>query len=180
MQTILLLSALVSVTLVLYSRSAGREEQAPPAAPPPPKELEALKAWVGEWDAEVEMMGAVSKGKETCRIECGGNWLVTEHTGTFQGAPFQGKGLTGWDPAKQAYVGVWVDSTGGPMSYFQDGQLSKDGRTFSSHVEGAGMDGAPARFEYRTTFSGATRVFEIFVVGAGNEPMMRVKYTRKK
>lgn len=79
------------------------------------------------------------------------------------GMPFQGKGLSGYDATKGAYAGVWVDSSGGPLSYFANGHFSEDGTRFTALVEGAGMDGEPARYEYLTTFSGArTRTFEIF------------------
>jgi hypothetical protein len=66
---------------VIHNWSSGTEVQ--PLAP----ELKRLEAWVGTWDAEVSMMGQMSKGSEVCRIECGGNWLVTEHTGSFMGQP---------------------------------------------------------------------------------------------
>jgi hypothetical protein len=178
MQTILLLAGLACSFLVLAAHSS--QESQPQTAPTPPPELGRLSAWVGTWDAEVEMMGATSRGTETCRMECNGYWLVTEFSGSFMGAPFQGKGLTGWDAARGAYSGVWIDSTGSPMSYWTDGAFDKDGKVFRSNVEGPGMDGAPARFEYRTTFeSPRVRVFEIFQQGGPQEPVMRVRYTKK-
>ncbi len=179
MQTILFLAGLACSFLVFRAHSSQEPEQAAP--PAPPKEIGRLSAWLGTWDAEVEMMGATTAGTETCRMECGGNWLVTEFTGSFMGAPFQGKGFTGWDAARGAYSGVWIDSLGSPMSYWNDGAFSKDGKVFRSNVEGVGMDGAPARFEYRTTFeSPRTRVFEIFQQGGEqNEPVMRVRYTKR-
>ena len=86
------------------------------------------------------MMGQTEKGSEVCRLDCGGNWLITEFTGSFMGQPFQGKGFTGFDASKSAYSGVWIDSSGAPMSVYADGQFAKDGKSFKATVEGLGMD----------------------------------------
>src|SRR5262245_14326155 len=165
--------------LVLHAHSSTAPQEA--SAPALPPEVKRLEAWVGTWDAEIEMMGTTSKGSETCRLDCAGFWLVTEHTGSFMDQPFQGRGLTGYDAARQAYSGAWVDSTGGPMSVFTDGQFSADGKTFSAQVDGVGMDGQPARFEYRSTFPDAkSRSFEIFQLdGAKRELQMRIRYSRR-
>jgi hypothetical protein len=176
----LLLLLLVAAVLVVACCPAApptSAQEAPSLAP----ELKRLEAWVGTWDAEVSMMGQTTKGSEVCRIECGGNWLVTEHTGSFMGQPFQGKGLTGFDATKSAYSGVWIDSSGGPMSVFANGQFAKDGKSFTALVDSFGMDGKPGRFEYLTTFVDAkTRVFEITQVDGGKKELqMRIRYTRR-
>ena len=180
MQFAILVAALLAASLVLHAASpSARQEE--PVAPSLPPELKRLEAWVGTWDAEVSMLGQTSKGSETCRVECGGYWLVTEHSGSFMGMPFQGKGFTGWDATRGAYSGVWVDSTGGPMSVFANGRFSKDGKQFTAQVDGAGMDGKPARFEYVTSFPDArTRTFEIFQVDGGKrELQMSIRYTKR-
>src|SRR5262245_26581524 len=105
----------VTAAALLIFNAASTEPSAGTAAISP--ELKRLEAWVGTWDAEISMMGQVTRGSEVCRLECGGYWLVTEFAGSFMGQPFQGRGLTGFDAAKGSYTGAWVDSTGGPMSY---------------------------------------------------------------
>jgi len=179
MQVFFLAAAFACALLVLHAQSSGTRPE--PSAPALPKEVKRLEAWVGTWDAEVEMMGTTSSGSETCRLDCAGFWLVTEHTGSFMGQPFHGRGLTGFDPARQAYAGVWVDSIGGPMSVFTDGEFSADGKTFGANVDGVGMDGKPGRFEYRSTFPDArSRTFEVFQLdGAKRELQMRIRYSRK-
>jgi len=173
--------ALSALTVCLALRAASATPRQDPAAPPLPPEAKRLEAWVGTWDAEVTMMGQTSKGTETCRLACGGHWLVTEHEGSFMGQPYQGKGFTGHDAAKGAYAGVWIDSTGGPMSVHTDGRFSPDGKTFTAHVDGLGRDGKPARFEYVSTFPDArTRTFEIFrLAGSSKELQMGIKYTKR-
>lgn len=177
MQLTLLLLFALTTGLVLRASSA---QEKPPAAAVS-AEVRRLEAWVGTWDAEVSMMGETSKGTEVCRLECGGLWLVTEHTGSFMGAPYQGKGFTGYDALKGAYAGVWIDSTGGPMSTYANGRFSADGKTYTAEVEGAGPDGQPARFEYRSAFPDArTRTFEIFQIGAGKrELIMGIRYAKR-
>lgn len=179
MQFLLLIVFLLVPLVVLCSAHSTGEAAC--AAPPLPQELARLAAWVGTWEAEVTLMGATSKGSETCRLECGGTWLATDFTGSFQGQPFLGKGLTGWDASKNAYAGVWVDSAGSPLSVFADGTFSPDGASFCAHVEGLGLDGKPARFEYLTTFPDArTRTFEIFQVDGGKRALqMKIRYTKR-
>ena len=181
---LVLLVGIVSTVLVLCaasSSSSSSSRQESPGAPPLAPELKRLELWVGQWDAEVTMMGQTVQGRETCRIDCGGRWLITEHESSFMGAPYLGKGFTGWDDSKQAYSGAWIDSSGGPMSVFANGQFSKDGKTFTSQVDALGMDGKPGRFEYVSTFPDAKkRSFEIFQIDGGKrELQMSIRYTRR-
>jgi hypothetical protein len=180
MQLAVLAGTMLSGLLVLRATSSSPKREAP-GAPALPPELERLGAWVGTWDAEVTMMGQTTKGRETCRLDCGGHWLITEHEGSFMGTPFQGRGLTGFDAAKGAYSGVWIDSSGGPMSVFSDGRFAKDGKSFSAQVDALDMSGKPARFEYLSKFPDArTRSFEIFQLdGAKKELQMSIRYTKR-
>lgn len=180
MMQVLLCGALVSAFLLLGASSPPSQDAAP-ALPPLPKELARLDAWVGTWDAEVSMMGQTWNGVETCRVECGGRWLTSNFEGEFMGMPFQGKGLTGFDEARASFAGVWVDSTGGPMTTYADGRFSKDGKVFTAQADGLGRDGKPERCEHVTTFVDArTRTFEIVRVDGGKrEPQMSIRYTKR-
>lgn len=179
MQLTFLIALLLTALLILCSAQSSSD--APPGAPPLSAEAQRLEAWVGTWEAEVTMMGATTRGTETCRLDCGGHWLVTEHTGSFLGQPFLGRGLTGFDATRGAYTGVWVDSSGGPMSLYSDGTFSADGKTFTAHVEGVGLDGKPARFEYVSSFpEPRKRSFEVYqLAGAQRELQMSIRYTRR-
>lgn len=179
MQIALLVGTLLSGFLVLRATSSPKQEA--PGAPTLAPELKRLEVWVGTWDAEVTMMGQTTKGSEVCRLECGGNWLISEFNGSLMGQPFQGKGFNGFDASKGAYSGVWIDSSGAPMSVYANGQFAKDGKSFKALVEGLGMDGKPGRFEYFSSFPDArTRTFEIFQLGDGKrELQMSIRYTKK-
>jgi hypothetical protein len=93
--------------------AAGALAQAPPVPGP---EHEILKRDVGVWDVVVEMLfpGAppmTMSGVETNTLVAG-RWLVSEFRAEMMGQAFEGRGITGWDPGKKVYTGVWVDSMG--------------------------------------------------------------------
>lgn len=179
MQLAIAIAAVLAVCLAAHAASSSQEKGA--GAPPLPPEVKRLQSWVGTWDAEVTMMGQTVQGTETCRLACNGLWLVTEHESSFMGQPYQGKGFTGFDAAQGAFSGAWIDSTGGPMSVYRDGQFSADGKTFTAHVDGVSPDGRPARFEHLSTFPDArTRTFEIRQLdGASQELHLRIHYTKR-
>jgi len=71
----------------------------------------------GTWDASVQIsMGApgtppqVSKGVETNHMCCGGLWMISEFKSDPGSAPFEGYGMTGYEPSKKKYITTWVDS----------------------------------------------------------------------
>ncbi len=173
----------VSIALAKSSAQEPQGAQGAPGAPPGPgPEHAQLAAWVGTWNAEVECMGQVSKGVETCRMGLGGFWLLTDFEGEFMGAPFSGHGMTGFDPAKGKLVALWADSMGSPLS-LAEGELDAAGKRFVATAEGLGMDGHPGRFEHVTTFEGRDRrTFEIVQLrdGGAREVAMRIRYTRRK
>ena len=176
---VLLVGTLLSTFLVLRATSSPKQEA--PGAPALPPELKRLEAWLGTWDAEVTLMGQTTKGSEVCRLDCGGNWLITEFSGSLMGQPFRGKGFTGFDASKGAYSGVWIDSSGSPMSVYSNGQFAKDGKSLKAQVDGVGMDGKPARYEYLWSFPDSrTRTFEIFQLDGGKrEPQMSIRYVKR-
>lgn len=179
MPAFVLIAAAAAVCLVAFAASGGPDE-GPPAPPRPAAELARLTAYVGTWDAEVDMMGETSRGTETCRFDLGGFWLVTDFTGEFMGAPFQGHGITGFDAAAGRFTGVWVDSMGSPLTLLE-GTFSADGKTFTAHVEGPDMTGTTTRFRHQTTFAGDRRTFRVVALREGGveEPWMEIRYQRR-
>jgi hypothetical protein len=84
---------------------------------------EVLRQREGTWDVTIEMQTSpkaaksVSKGTQTNRLAVGGAWLLSDFEGEMggrsaSGRPFIGHAITGFDPQKSKYVGVWVDSEG--------------------------------------------------------------------
>ena len=84
---------------------------------------EVLRQREGTWDVTIEMQASpkaaqsVSKGTQTNRLAVGGAWLLSDFEGEMGGRPpgrrpLIGHAITGFDPQKAKYVGVWVDSEG--------------------------------------------------------------------
>lgn len=154
-----------------------------PAKPGP--EHQRLAAHVGTWDAVIESDGpdgpSTSKGVSEVRLVLGGLWLTDDFTADFGGSQFQGRGVTGYDPAKGRYVGTWIDSWT-PTLMVLEGGYDQAGKVLTMRGMGMGMDGKPAMHRMVTTHTdGSTMVFEMFVAGAdGKEvPVMKITYTRR-
>ena len=100
-------------------KSAAQAEQ---AAMPDPKqpEHEALRTLAGTWHSKVRMAAmpgvpgmekpSEAEGIEHAELVCGGLWLQWTSEGEFNGQPFQGLWLAGYDPFEKQYVSVWADS----------------------------------------------------------------------
>lgn len=90
---------------------------------------------IGTWDGEIEVRppGAEpqrSKGVMTNRV-LGGRWLIAEFKNE---TGFEGHGIYGWDDAKQAYVGTWVDPMRGTLS-IGEGTYDEPSRTMTYRFE---------------------------------------------
>jgi Protein of unknown function (DUF1579) len=184
---------LAALCLVFTASVAGAQDKpaaAPPGMPPMPKagpEHELLKSDVGTWDATVEsfMPGApqpmVSKGTETNTL-VGGMWLVTDFKSDMMGEPFQGHGVSGWDPTKKKYVGTWVDtmSTGLGLS---ESTYDAATKTMTGTFEGPGPAGEIMKMKSTVVLKDAdTRVFTMSGPGPDGKDttMMRITYKRRK
>ena len=161
--------------------------QQPPAPPTPGPEHKLLTADAGTWDAVVEMAEPgkppmKSKGVEVNTVGCGGLCLVTSFKGDMGGMPFDGRGVTTWDPKKKKYVGSWTDSMSTGLSI---GESTYDAakKTFTGVMEGPDMTGniMKARSVTQHTAAG-TRVFTLYGPGPdGKEAqMMKITYTKRK
>ena len=168
-------SILVALTMA-HMTALG---QAPPSPGP---EHEPLKRLEGEWTAKVKMGEDESSGIMTCKLECGGLWLISSYQGSFGGMDFQGRGMDGYDPEKKKYVSVWVDSfSARPM--LLEGSYDKGASTMTMTGEGPGLDGSPAKQKMVTRSSDNDHMTTtMYIVGAdGTETqMMTIEYTRKK
>jgi hypothetical protein len=155
-----------------------------PSMPVPGPEHEILKKDVGTWDAEVEMMASpgapasVSKGVEKVTM-LGGFWQLTEFQSEIMGMPFEGRGATGFDPAKKKYVGTWMDSMT-PGYYTVEGTYDKATKTLTATMEGPDPSGAITRSKETTVWKDAdTRVFTMYAPD-GQTVAMRISYKRRK
>ena len=54
----------------------------------------------------------VSDGTSEMRMIMGGRFLEDVTTSTYNGMPFEGRGISGYDNLKKKFVYVWIDNTG--------------------------------------------------------------------
>jgi hypothetical protein len=153
----------------------------------PSAEQEVLKKWVGTWDATIESTGpdgklVSSKATSSVRLAHGGKWLISEFDGTFNGAPFTGQEVLGYDPVAKKYVLSWIDSA---ATNFATGEGAFDKQsntmtlTLSSRVDATGK---LATWRQVDTWKDAdNHVWTIRVTKDGKEEIeMTIRYKRKK
>jgi hypothetical protein len=185
-------AAVSTVSLLLILGAIAREEKPGSGQqftlPRPNPAHELLKKQAGVWDAAVEETtepGAppkVSKGIETNTLACGGLWLITEFKGEMMGQPFQGHGVTGYDPVKKKYTGIWVDGMS-PALGIVEGTYDKAAKTMTFNYEGHDPDGNPIKMKMATVWKGEdSRAWTAYMVGEdGKEiPMLTINYKRRK
>ena len=171
------------ITLALVSTLATPQEP-----PKPGPEHKVLTADAGTWDAVVEFNAEPgkppmkSKGVEVNTIGCGGLCLITNFKGEMAGAPFEGAGITTYDPKKKKYVGNWVDSMAPGMA-IAESTYDAAKKTFSGMMEGP--DGTGNIMKARSTSvmtAAGTRVFTLYGPGPDGKEgvMMKITYTRRK
>src|SRR5690606_8950386 len=84
---------------------------AQPAPPRPGPQHETLRKMEGTWDASLTFPGGVkAKGTMTCKMECGGLWLVRDLEVKLGKLTLQTKELEGYDPVTKKHVSIQVDS----------------------------------------------------------------------
>jgi hypothetical protein len=173
------ISSIVSSLLLAFTlaQNSGRAQEGGPGP-----EHEELKKMEGTWTAKVKAGDSESAATMTCKMECGGLWLVSDFRGKHEGQPFQGRGLDGYDPKKKKYVSVWVDSMT-PRPLLFEGTYDKEKKTLTMTGEGLGYDGKPARYKSVAHMPDDDHhTFTMYMVGPdGREnKMMTIEYTRKK
>jgi hypothetical protein len=160
--------------------------QAPPPPPTVGPEHAILKEDVGSWDAAVEVMmpGAPatppSKGVEVNTMSCNGLCLVTDFKGEVMGAPFQGHGVTTWDPTKKKYIGSWSDSMAAGLAT-TEGTWDAAKKTLNTTMLAPDGSGGTVKMRSTVEYSAGKRIFSIFMPGPdGKEmPTMRITYTKR-
>jgi hypothetical protein len=116
---------LLGIWLVLMGSGAVAQE---PPTPEVTEHHKELAKEVGTWEGSMKMWMAPgpdpmeSPVLETNTLMDGGLWIVTN----FEAGPFKGMGITGYDTAKEKYIGNWVDNMSTYMSVMR-GKKNKDG-----------------------------------------------------
>lgn len=124
----------------------------------------------------------VGTGISDHRWVLGGRYVEQVYRGTSMGMPFEGIGYTGYDNARQKYVGTWMDSMGtGIMNSVGSGKPSDKEIPFSS------TSFEPARGK-QIAFRSVVRIsdrnrhsYEMWTKAPNGKEFqtLRVEYTRK-
>ena len=84
----------------------------------PGAEHEAFKSMVGTWKTVTKdfmtnpQNPTITEGSAKFELALGGRFLRQTYRSTFEGRPFEGEGLTGFDKSTKKYVGSWIDNMG--------------------------------------------------------------------
>jgi hypothetical protein len=149
----------------------------------PGAEHKKLESFVGTWKAVTKSWFApgeptVSEGVTENRLILGGRVLEQTFSGTMQGAPFEGYGLTGYDNKKKEYWSTWSDtwSTGIMLS---TGQADGNGQIVTKATVD-GPDGKPMKTRMVTkVVDDNSHVFSMYGTNQGKEQlMMEITYTK--
>ena len=90
-----------------------------------------LDTKVGHWNVVIKSFDppTESKGTSDFRWIMEGRYLEQTAHASFEGAPFEGLGISGFDNLKHAYVSTWVDNMGTGLVN-AEGTYSPQKRTF--------------------------------------------------
>jgi hypothetical protein len=137
----------------------------------------------GTWDVVMTFPGDVkSNGTMTCKMECGGFWLVRDVETKIGRIPFVYKSLDGYDPLKKKYVSVQFDSmTTVPMMLEGDYDETKSKLTQTG--EARDFDGSPEQVKSVLTQTDddhqLVEVYRVYPDGK-EEKHLTIEYTRRR
>lgn len=148
----------------------------------PGPQHEKLKAMVGTWNAVVKSWTGgpepvVTKGVMKNSMMFGGRFLESHYKGTYDGKPFEGLGLTGYDLKKNQLISFWADDMSTTWMTTTGG-MSEDGKELTGTSTIDGMDGKPMAVRTVTRIeSPAKHVYTMFGTMNGQEvPMVEITY----
>ena len=153
-----------------------------------PVELNALKAAVGVWDAEIEVwaQGPDSpsikfKGVETNRAY-GDYWIASDFDSEYQGQTMKVHSIVGYDLDKKKMVGTVIDH--GAYSASMIGDYDKDSKTLSWITNAKSATGDPLVQKTTITQTDETeRVLVLSVPGKEENDFikfMQIKFVKRK
>jgi hypothetical protein len=170
--------------VVAASAAASAQEMPPPPQPGPEHAL--LKEDAGTWDATVEVFmkpGAppeVSKGTEVNTIGCGGLCLITDFKSSMMNQPFEGHGVSTWDPNRKKYVGSWTDSMSRGL-YIAESTWDPATRTSTGWMEGPDMSGKTTKTKSTVQYKpDGSRVFTTYAPGPDGKETVGMRITYRK
>ncbi|MFO1515645.1 MAG: DUF1579 family protein [Lysobacterales bacterium] len=141
----------------------------------------------GVWDAAIDFPPAApdqaptrASGVQTNTFVTGGTWIKNDFA---VDAKYGGHGTWGYDPRRDVYVGIWVDSN---QDYIRQDEGHWDEAThtmtWTSELRQPEPH-PPAKYRMTEEFRGDTRVLTMTAIGpkTGKEvPLGKITFTRRK
>ena len=151
----------------------------------PGKEHALLARSDGEWDEELTMwmQPGAEPTKSTATAES--KMILDQqmtHKGSFNGMPFEGIGITGYDNAKKVFFSTWIDSMGTGIMY-SEGKWKDAGK--SIEYKGKSIDPVSGTElsirEIIKIIDDNNQIIEMYTTVKDKEyKSMEIKLTRKK
>lgn len=186
------------VAVLLLALAAGlpgvAQEKADPAAMEkmmaaiaPGPHHKHFESAVGTWQAEGKMWETpggdptLFSGEATFELALGGRYLEGVFHSEFNGMPFEGHSIDGFDNISGKHFSIWIDNMG--TGYMvSEGECSDDHKTVTTVGESFDpMKGKKVRMKsVATTIDENHLRFEMFLLERGQETkIMELLYTRK-
>jgi hypothetical protein len=157
------------------------------AATPGPEHA-ALNSLAGSWKTVTKMWANPTADPMTSEGTCDRNWvmggryLLANYKGVFNGMPFEGMEVLGYDNMKKQYVSSWVDNMGTGIMLSQGAAM--DPSTHSFTLSGSMTDpmgNSSTMREVTSIVDGNTYTMTMFANDRGQEAkMMEITYSRVK
>lgn len=195
-------SASVATVLVFFGcaflRAAGPREESernPASAPQeasadaPSEKHRLLEPFLGTFDTELTFFPpggppVTSKGGTMVNTwVMDGRFLKQEFEGTFAGAPFRGIGYWGYSNKDRAFESTWIDNFSTGIAFRGEGQVSEDGKVFTTVYSDTDGAGGPTRRHKDVVrlLDRDRHTWTSSVIGeSGEGKRMEVIYTRRK
>ena len=147
-----------------------------------------MAKWDGEWNEEIQMWMDPNAPAQVMKASCvntmilGGRYQQSVNIGSFNGMPFEGHSLTGWDNTRKLFVSTWVDNMGTGIMYLEG---TWDAATKSMNLKGKMTDPMsgkeiPVR-QVMKIIDDNTHIMEQYDTRDGKESKsMEIKFVRKK
>ena len=149
----------------------------------PGKHQKQLAAFAGAWDVEEtmytpqgEMKGS---GKSTGEMLWNGRYLSYDYKSSYQGAPFEGRGILAFNNVKQKVQNIWMSSWDTGIHVYE-GTSSNGGKTLTVHGTHETPWGKhPQRMVWQLSDDGASWTLESWTTKDGKEKKdMLLRFTR--
>ena len=187
--TWVLVVAIAALSIGLVAGRVTAEEKGGMQMPTKGPQHEAFAKAVGEWEAHMSwwMPGATEPVTQTDSCECktmlNGWFMKMNYTGSWQGQPWHGKLIVGYDQVRKEHVHVWLSDQGSDMSISRgnknaDGCLVMKGEMVD-HMSGGKIRPAETEWKHKDE---NTKVMTMYWADGGKRaetPMMQITYKRK-